>query len=63
MRTVSKGLNENDAVLSHVMCDLGNSENYTEPPPNNIEDYGTENKLFTVEYIFIREAIRENIVS
>ena len=43
-----------DAVISHFMCDLVNTENDTYKCPNIIEDYDTLNNFFTAEYIFIR---------
>ena len=52
-----------DDVLSHVICDLGNNDNDTYKSPNIIEDYERAKKLFTAEYICIREKVRYNIVS
>ena len=63
VRAILKGFYGNDSVLSNVMCDLGKTENDIYKSPNIIEDYETANKLFTAEYIFIREKVRENTVS
>ena len=45
------------------MCYLVNSENDRDKYPNVIEDYDIAKKLFTAEYIFIKEKIRENSIS
>ena len=41
------------------MCDLVKTKNCTYKSPNIIADYDKGKKLFTAEYIFIREKIRE----
>ena len=41
-------------MLSHVMCDLGKTENDTDKPSNIIEGYETAYNFFTTDYIFIR---------
>ena len=45
------------------MCDLVKTKNCTYKSPNIIADYDKGKKLFTAEYIFIKEKVRENIVS
>ena len=49
-------------VLSHVMCNLGNTENNTDKYLNIIEYYEIERKLFTAKYIFISDKVIENTV-
>ena len=63
VQSISKGFYGNDVVLSNIMCDSGKTENDTDKSPNIIDNYETEKKLFTAEYIFIGEKDRENIVS
>ena len=52
VRAIYKVLYGKYAVISNVMCDLGNTENSTDKSPNIIEDYETTKKLFTADYIF-----------
>ena len=59
VQKISKGFYVKDSELSHVVCDLGNNENDTDKYPKIIEDYETEKKLFTAEYIFFRKKVRE----
>ena len=56
--TISKVFYVNDDVLSHFMCDLGNTEYDKDKYPNMIDDYDTAKNLFTVEYIFVRGKLR-----
>ena len=63
VQQITKGLYVKYAVISHIMCYLGKTENDTYKSPNIIEYYETEKKLFTAEYIFIRDKVRENTVS
>ena len=44
--------------LENFMCDLVNTENYTDKYLNIIEDYETAKTLFTARCIFIREKVR-----
>ena len=60
---ISKDLDRKYDVLSHIMCDLVNTENDTDKSPNIIEDYDTAKNLFTEEYIFIKGVVIANIVS
>ena len=53
----------NDSMSSHIMCELGKTENDTEKSTNIIEDYDTAKIVFTAKYIFTREKFRENKVS
>ena len=46
VHAVSKGLYGNNYVLSHVMCDLGKTENNTDKSPNIIEGYETANIFY-----------------
>ena len=62
VQEISKGSYGKYYVISHVMCDLWNTENDTEKSPNFIEYYETAKKNFTAGYIFIREKVRYNTV-
>ena len=62
VQKISKGFYVKDSELSHVVCDLGNNENDTDKYPKIIEDYETEKKLFTAEYIFFRNKVREKSI-
>ena len=50
-------------MLSHVIYYLGKTENDTDKSPNIVKYYEIARKLFTAEYIFVREKVRENTVS
>ena len=63
VRTITNGLYAQDAVLSHVVCDLVNTVNDIDKYIRIIEDYDTAKKLFTAEYIFVGEKVRKNKVS
>ena len=63
LRTISKVLSGNNSVLIYFMCELGKTENDRYKYPNIIDNYETANKLFTVEYVFGRDKVRENKVS
>ena len=45
-------------VFIHVMYDLGSTENDTDKYSNIIMDSETAKKLFTAEYIFVRNKVR-----
>ena len=51
VRAIPKGFFVKDSVLSHIMCDLGKTENDTYKCPNIIEDNETTDIVFTEEYI------------
>ena len=51
VREIPKGLYGKDAVISHIIYDLGNTENNTDKSPNIIEDYDTTKK-FLLQSIF-----------
>ena len=42
-------------MIDHVMCNFGINENDTEKYLDIIEYYDTAKKLFSAEYIFIRD--------
>ena len=51
VRAIPKGYFVKYSVLSHIMCDLGKTENDTYKCPNIIEDNETTDIVFTEEYI------------
>ena len=58
-RAIARALHGKNSVLSHVMYGLEKTDYDRYKSPNIIEEYETENKLFTVEYIFIRYRVRK----